>query len=233
MKRFCVYKHTFPNGKVYIGITSKKPEERWQNGKGYTSNKHLQNAIRKYGWINIKHDVLLKNLNDKEAKFFEIYYIKLYKSTDKQKGYNISLGGNIISEETKKKISSSHMGIKPNEEARLKMRQAKLGKKQSKETIQKRIRKGKDNPLFGRFVSEQERDHLRNLFKGKPAHINTIRANYVKIIQCDKEGKVIAEFESIKEASSKLNISYQKICHNCNGHQKFCNGYVFKHKEKN
>ena len=142
------------------------------------------------------------------------------------------MGGNIINEETKNKISKSHIGIRPNKETRLKMRKAKLGKKQSKETIQKRIRKGKDNAMFGRIVSKEEREYLRNLFKGKPAHINTIKSNYVKIIQYDKKGNLIAEFESIKEASNKLNISYQKICHNCNGYQKFCNGFIFKHKEK-
>ena len=104
MKRYCVYKHTFPNGKVYIGITSRKPNERWQNGKGYTSNRHLQNAIKKYGWINIKHDILLKDLTEEEAKKYEIFYIKFYNSTDTRNGYNISLGGNIINEETKNKI---------------------------------------------------------------------------------------------------------------------------------
>lgn len=28
---YCVYKHTSPNGKVYIGITKKKPNDRWEN----------------------------------------------------------------------------------------------------------------------------------------------------------------------------------------------------------
>ena len=33
---FCVYKHTCPNGKVYIGITGKKPKHRWgKDGSGY------------------------------------------------------------------------------------------------------------------------------------------------------------------------------------------------------
>ena len=86
--------------------------------------------------------------------------------------------------------------------------------------------------MFGRVVGEQEREYLRQLFKGKPAHPNTIKANQVKIIQFDKNGNFIAEFESIKQASLVLKISYQKICHNCNGHQKFCNGFIFKHKEK-
>lgn len=32
---YYVYKHIFPNGKVYIGITCKKPIYRWNNGNGY------------------------------------------------------------------------------------------------------------------------------------------------------------------------------------------------------
>lgn len=32
---YSVYKHTCPNNKVYIGITSRKPEKRWKNGYGY------------------------------------------------------------------------------------------------------------------------------------------------------------------------------------------------------
>ena len=32
---YCVYIHTAPNGKMYIGQTSQKPEARWNNGRGY------------------------------------------------------------------------------------------------------------------------------------------------------------------------------------------------------
>lgn len=35
-RRFCVYKHLFPNGKCYIGITSMSPNKRWNNGHGYS-----------------------------------------------------------------------------------------------------------------------------------------------------------------------------------------------------
>lgn len=36
MKKYFLYKHTFPNGKVYIGITSRvNPERRWLGGRGY------------------------------------------------------------------------------------------------------------------------------------------------------------------------------------------------------
>lgn len=36
MNNYCVYKHTSPSGKVYVGITKLKPKYRWNNGKGYT-----------------------------------------------------------------------------------------------------------------------------------------------------------------------------------------------------
>ena len=32
MKSYTVYKHTSPSGKVYIGITCRKPEYRWNHG---------------------------------------------------------------------------------------------------------------------------------------------------------------------------------------------------------
>ena len=64
-----VYKHTFPNGKVYIGITSKKkPNQRWESGIGYSKNQIVMyNAIQKYGWDNIKHEILFENLSKDDA----------------------------------------------------------------------------------------------------------------------------------------------------------------------
>ena len=38
--------HIFPNGKRYIGITSRKPTERWHNGKGY-KKQFVYKAIKK------------------------------------------------------------------------------------------------------------------------------------------------------------------------------------------
>lgn len=38
---YTVYKHTSPSGKVYIGITKRKPEYRWNKGKGYRKDQLL------------------------------------------------------------------------------------------------------------------------------------------------------------------------------------------------
>lgn len=53
MSGYTVYKHTCPNGKVYIGITKRNVEKRWLNGKGYERQPHFYNAILKYGGDNI------------------------------------------------------------------------------------------------------------------------------------------------------------------------------------
>ena len=90
-----VYKHETPNGKVYIGITKQTHELRWQGGNGYRDQKYFWNAIKKYGWDKIKHEVIEKGLSLEEACEKEQYYIKCYKSTNRKYGYNISEGGTV------------------------------------------------------------------------------------------------------------------------------------------
>lgn len=91
--RYVLYKHTFPNGKVYIGITCQKPERRWSKGYGYYQNERMFRAIKKYGWDNIKHEILYEDLTEEEAYLKEIDLIAEYDSTNVAKGYNIHKGG--------------------------------------------------------------------------------------------------------------------------------------------
>ena len=92
---YTVYKHTTPNNKVYIGITCQTPKERWQRGKGYKSQPYFYNAIQKYGWDNIKHEILYTGLTQEEAHQKEIELIKEYQSNHHSRGYNISGGGEL------------------------------------------------------------------------------------------------------------------------------------------
>lgn len=109
-----VYKHTSPSGKVYIGVTSKSnPNCRWSRGKGYRGSHGIYNAVLKYGWDNIRHEILFTGLSELEAKELEKILIKFYKSIGIS--YNITDGGDgkigcRTSEETKHKISLANKG---------------------------------------------------------------------------------------------------------------------------
>ena len=95
IKNYCVYKHIAPNGKCYIGMTGQTPERRWQNGNGYKSQLLFYRAIEKYGWDNFEHVILEENLTQEDACKKEIYYIEKYQTTNRELGYNISLGGDL------------------------------------------------------------------------------------------------------------------------------------------
>lgn len=89
---YCVYKHTVPNGKVYIGITSVNPLTRWSNGHGYKDNKRFWKDIILYGWLNIRHEILYDGLTVYKARDTEARLIYEYQSYKKKCGYNRDAG---------------------------------------------------------------------------------------------------------------------------------------------
>lgn len=140
---YTVYKHTTPSGKVYIGITKQKPEQRWENGNGYQSNKHFYSAIQKYGWDNIEHEIVENGLTKQRACDLEIELIAKYDATDPRNGYNNSTGGECgslgvhPSAETRLKISESLNRAYLNPELRQKLSEAQKGKHRSAEARRK------------------------------------------------------------------------------------------------
>lgn len=112
-KEWSVYIHRNKiNGKVYIGITSQDPEVRWCKGKHYETNKHFTRAIEKYGWEEgFEHEVLIQHLTLEQANEKEKELIAFYDSTNYDKGYNITAGGDAcnhtITSEHRKKIIES------------------------------------------------------------------------------------------------------------------------------
>lgn len=96
-KTWTIYKLISPSEKVYIGITSQKPiSYRWKNGKGYSENTKIGQAINKYGWDNFQHEVIEENIISlEEAKLKEQYWINFYDSY--RNGYNSTIGGDTVS----------------------------------------------------------------------------------------------------------------------------------------
>ncbi len=144
MKSYTVYIHISPSNKRYIGITCKKPERRWNNGKGYNHNIYFTKAINKYGWDNFQHIIIARGLLEDEAKWLEIELIREWDTTNDEKGYNITLGG------------EGTMGWNPSDETRRKMSKTLKGKF-----------KGENHPMYGKHHSEETRKKMSEAHKGK------------------------------------------------------------------
>lgn len=129
---YIVYKHTCPNGRCYVGITHQNPERRWRSGMHYDQNRRFFMAIVKFGWDNIKHEILETGLTYEEAKQKEEEYIAKYKSAEEEYGYNQTLGvggkGFTKSSETREKLRAAHIGKRPTAETRKKISEANKGR---------------------------------------------------------------------------------------------------------
>ena len=90
---YSVYRHKSPSGKLYFGITSQKPAQRWNNGNGYRGNAYFWSAIKKHGWENFEHTILASDITEKEACDMEVSLISENQTNNPLYGYNLSRGG--------------------------------------------------------------------------------------------------------------------------------------------
>ena len=240
---YYVYKHTFPNGKVYIGITRQTPEKRWLNGFGY-KNQHqivMYRAIQKYGWENIEHELLHSDITEKEAKDFERYYItEIYHSNNKKYGYNQTNGGDGIlgyfhTDEVKERISEKSKEMWADPEFRERMsgkhsgeKNANYGKQLSDEhkailSECAKARTGNKNGFYGKIHSDATKQKISESRKGKclgADHHNSKR------VECIETGEV---FDSASTAAKQYNRTPGTITSACRGVSHTACGYHWRY----
>ncbi len=103
-----VYAVCFPNGKLYVGITTKTAEQRFQ--AHIKSDKPVGCAIRHFGPESVRVVVLRRGLPWAEACRVERYYVRLLQSRIEQNGYNLTDGGEGVlrlTESSQKKKSEA------------------------------------------------------------------------------------------------------------------------------
>ena len=86
---YLVYKHTAPDGRVYIGITKDFPNHRWRDGRGYDGQKKMSDAIQLMGWLNFTHEIIAAGLTEEEARRIEAEKIAEYNACDDAYGLNM------------------------------------------------------------------------------------------------------------------------------------------------
>ncbi len=162
-----IYKLVFPNNKIYVGQTNnfKRRLNNHKNLPRNYCNRYLFNAIRKYGWENIKKEILLE-CNEKLADFVECSFIDEYNSTNKDFGYNLDSGGNknkSHSKETIEKLKqyTPFKNKKHSGETKKKMSDCAKGRKFSKETLQKMR-----NAKLGRNLNTKHKENISNSLIG-------------------------------------------------------------------
>ena len=225
-RKWSVYRHTSPSGKVYIGITARSPKRRWENGKGYKRNVLFCKAIQKYGWDNIKHEVLFTGLLEERAKQLEINLIRHYKGLGIS--YNITDGGDGVvgvpdspkrleavrrywtgrhlSDEAKAKISKANKG-----------NQARKGMHNSKEAIAKRLETIRKNGGQKRRLPSEVLTRIRRE-----------TAKVIPVKQYTLDGKFVAEYYSMSEAGRVVGIRPNNISMCCSGIIKQAKGYIWR-----
>lgn len=238
MENYIVYKHVFPNDKIYIGITSQEPKKRWNNGKGYKNNQYMTNAINKYGWNNIKHEILFYNLTKEEAEQKEIELISHYHSNNKKYGYNILKGGNVSNGRTKEVINKISIITKKhwkNKEYRKHMIEIHSGKKASQQTKEK-MSKSNNKFWLGKHLSKEVKRKISEKNKGNiPWNKGTkgiMKSNQTsfkkgEIHSITKKVKCIETksiYDTINSASRKMNINATCIINVCKGKQQTAGG---------
>ena len=220
-KKFCVYEHVFPNGKRYIGITSKRPEARWESGTGYSKEHQpvMYYAIQKYGWDNIEHNILFTNLTEEEAKEKEKELIKKYHTfihDETPMGYNMTLGGEGM------------LGCKQTEAVRQASRKRLLGKK-GKDCVNSRPIIC-DNVEYESLTQFCEINHLNRGAVGewinghdtmpmkwynKQLHYKDVDFSIIKPRENEKRWKIFIDdkcFDSQRDFADYIQEDYPTVC---------------------
>lgn len=245
---YCVYVHTSPSGKMYVGQTGVGVEKRWgKNGRRYLDKKNNQyihrafaRAINKYGWDNFQHEIVADNLTKEEADNFEKLLIKKLNTMNPKYGYNCKEGGSNgkLSEETRRKMSESTKGEKSHmwgkhlsEETKNKIKESRKDFRHSEETrkLLSKLNKGEGNGFYGKRHTEESLKKMSKAHKGKMIGANHFASR--KVSQYDLSGNLIKIWDCMSEAGRELNINYHNIYSCCQNNRRTCGGFVWRYFE--
>jgi group I intron endonuclease len=203
------------NGKMYVGQTVKlgKKFEKY-----YGSGNIIKAAINKYGVSSFKKKILKVCDNQKDADNIEIEYIKKL-NTLFPNGYNIANGGSgndMWSGVMKERMKGNKrmLGKKHSEETKRKIGSYHKGKNVSKESIEKNIKKQKEN---WENLSEEMKIQKKEQLAEARKNIDYVESGRVGGIKAQKNITKKQRTERAKKAwqTRKNNYTKDEISKQC------------------
>ena len=174
-RTFILYIVEAPNGKRYMGITSRTIGRRWGEHKKnarYGCNFLLHKAIRLYGAENMHVSILAKTDNWDAVCRMEVDAIAEF-GTFKPSGYNLTRGGEgaiglEVGEETRQKLRAANLGKSASAATRAKMSASRLGRKLPPRSAEWRRKQSIINT--GRKASDETRRKMTAARLGRAVH---------------------------------------------------------------
>ena len=248
------------NGKVYIGqskmLNRRYSGHLYRIKRSEHHNEILQKAFDKYGIENFEYDILeevsdINTLNKREK-----FWIDFYGGLNSDKVYNLKDPLlNEYSDYVRNKMSKNNIGKNnPNygnkwtKEMKEKAANRKKGKSWEElygEEKAKEMKKNAAKSQEGRVHSEQTKEKIRqhNVGEKNPAYgkgdrqrgnknpmFGKISSQRKSILQFDKEGNFIKEYEFLSEVK-KDGFHIGNVASAARGELKSAGGYIWKYKE--
>lgn len=215
------------NNKVYVGQTRQEISNRWAGHKHDAQRREyhtsISKAIQKYGAENFKIELLEKIIVDTEKELNkqlderEMYYIAKYHSLTHENGYNITKGGDNISEVQKVKTYCFTPDGKFVGEFESRADAGRFVGARGEDVAGAILRKGLCKGYY--FTSNMDFDYIK---KERPMRD-------IPIDVYNLEGKKIYSYKSCVEAGKKMNLDSGDIYRVCNGKNAFYHNYVFRY----
>lgn len=200
------------NGKIYIGQT-KNTLSRRSSGSfcSYKNCTFFYNALQKYGIENFDYEIILDNLTNLEADYWERYFIEYLQTMNHKFGYNLKSGGSnkgsYVSNVTKEKLSKSHKTSKIFQD---KIHSVEYRNKMT-ETLIKRY---KEHPEIAEKIGRAHRGMKRSPETGKK--ISAARMNHPveetqRLNHARKVSKLFYNLENLETKDKYINLTAYEV----------------------
>ena len=209
----------------YIGSAINFKKRKYRHIKRLNENNHhsqfLQNSWNKYGSNNFSF-IIVENVND-DIKLIEReqWWIDNSNSTFNMCRIACSPLGRKHTKETKEKLSiittGKYIGKIHTKESKKNMSDSHIGKKLTKESIEKRTLKQK-----GQKRSDETKQNMSDAYYKKNKH--------KPIYRCDLNNNILDEWLSVTFAAKTLKMHRGYIYNCCKGTKKTYNNYIWRYK---